>query len=278
MKRDDTRQLTPEAQEAIRRRVVRAVADGMKQGEAARLFGVSRASVNAWMKKFRENGDDGLAAGARGRPRVTRLGAAQAADTIAAMASATPDRHGIKAPLWSRDALCAYVEKKHGHRISVWTAARYLIRWGFLPKRPLLSSLEKSPAAVRRWFEKEYPKLRDQARRERAEILWAGAATVFLNAAQPDDAGAPKEKSRRAATKNAVTMISAISNRNQLHFMICNAITPAIFIDFMDRLCRSGKSRVYLMTAPHPACNEPEVARWLKKNTDRIVMVPIPKA
>lgn len=279
MKRNDTRQLTPEAQEAIRRRVVRAVADGMKQGEAARLFGVSRASVNAWMKKFRERGEDALAAGDRGRPRVTRLGREQAAETVRAMESATPDRYKLDSPLWSRDALCSYVEKEYGFPISGWTAARYLARWGFLPKRPLLSSVEKSPAAVRRWVEKDYAKLRDRAKRERAEILWGGAATVFLraDAAQEED-GAESGKSRRGRTKDACTMLSAISNRNQLWFQICSAATPAAFVEFLDRLSKSRENKIYLMMAEHPVIHEPEVVRWLKKNADRIEMTAIPGA
>ena len=51
MTKRDARFLTSEAQEALRIRVVEAVRGGKLQMEAARVFGVSRVSVNGWMKR-----------------------------------------------------------------------------------------------------------------------------------------------------------------------------------------------------------------------------------
>ncbi|MEW6544350.1 MAG: helix-turn-helix domain-containing protein [Nitrospirota bacterium] len=48
------RALAVSAQETLRLRVVRVVQAGMSQAEAARVFGVSRQSVNAWEHRRRE--------------------------------------------------------------------------------------------------------------------------------------------------------------------------------------------------------------------------------
>ena len=49
----DARRLPPEAQEDLRRRVIRAVVeDGMKQVEAVRVFGVSRGSIDTWLRAY----------------------------------------------------------------------------------------------------------------------------------------------------------------------------------------------------------------------------------
>ncbi|MCX6840890.1 MAG: helix-turn-helix domain-containing protein, partial [candidate division WOR-3 bacterium] len=53
MRKDDARFLTPSAQEALRRRVVKAIGRGMSQSEAGRVFGVSRQSINSWLRQFR---------------------------------------------------------------------------------------------------------------------------------------------------------------------------------------------------------------------------------
>jgi len=53
-KAEDGRRLAPKAQEALRRRVVDAILNqGMRQTEAARVFGVSRTSVYNWQKASR---------------------------------------------------------------------------------------------------------------------------------------------------------------------------------------------------------------------------------
>jgi len=59
MRNDDTRKESQKGQEGIRRKVVRAVAEGMKQVEAARVFGVSRTSIWSWMKAYGISGEPG---------------------------------------------------------------------------------------------------------------------------------------------------------------------------------------------------------------------------
>jgi len=57
-------------------------------------------------------------------------------------------------------------------RLSVWTAGRYLARWGFTPQKPVRRAFEQDPEAVCRWLEEEYPEIRKQAKVEKAEIYW----------------------------------------------------------------------------------------------------------
>ncbi|UBF28658.1 helix-turn-helix domain-containing protein [Kovacikia minuta CCNUW1] len=46
----DARHLPPEAQEALRYRVVHAIQKGMSKSEAARVFKVSRTAIHHWTK------------------------------------------------------------------------------------------------------------------------------------------------------------------------------------------------------------------------------------
>jgi len=69
MKKDDARTLCSEAQEAIRLRAVQAIVGGMKQVEAVRVFGVSRAAIGKWMSRYRQGGLKALRARRRGRPK-----------------------------------------------------------------------------------------------------------------------------------------------------------------------------------------------------------------
>ena len=50
MGKQDARSLPAGAQEDLRRRIVKAVQDGLSQSEAARVFAVARGTVNRWMR------------------------------------------------------------------------------------------------------------------------------------------------------------------------------------------------------------------------------------
>ena len=50
MQMKDARSLSPEGQEALRKRAVRAVLNGMKQTAAAQTFGVAPGTLTQWVR------------------------------------------------------------------------------------------------------------------------------------------------------------------------------------------------------------------------------------
>src|SRR2546426_238835 len=172
MKTEDARSLSAKAQEALRRRVVQAVREGLTQAEAARLFGVARGTVNGWMGLWEREGSPGLKAGRRGRPPCPRLAPPQAATTVRLILSRCPDQLRLPFALWTREAVQQLLARRFGVHVSVWTVGRYLRAWGLTPQKPVRRAYEQNPAAVRRWLQKEYPAIRAQAKREKAEIHW----------------------------------------------------------------------------------------------------------
>ena len=54
MEKVDARSLSPKAQERLRQLAVKAVLDGKKQVEAAKLFGVTRRAISNWLKAYRQ--------------------------------------------------------------------------------------------------------------------------------------------------------------------------------------------------------------------------------
>jgi transposase len=61
MKPPDARSLSPQAQQALRQRVVHALqAQHLRPAQAARLFGLHRATIARWRKAFQRDGPDAL--------------------------------------------------------------------------------------------------------------------------------------------------------------------------------------------------------------------------
>jgi transposase len=164
MKTHDTRHLSPDAQEALRFRVVRAVRGGLRKAAAARTFAVSRTSIDRWLAIAALGNINSLKSKRRGRPKGTRLAPHQAATTVRLISDRCPDQLKLPFALWTRQAVQQLLAERYGLQVSVWTVGRYLARWGLTPQKPLRRAYERDPLAVQRWLDTEYPAIVKQAK------------------------------------------------------------------------------------------------------------------
>lgn len=128
----------------LRRRAVAAVEAGFSRAEVARLFGVSRKTVGAWVIAYREAGDDAFRPKTRGRRpgEQLALSPAQQAWTVRAIVAGTPETHGLHHPLWTRQAVAELVNRQFRIMLSVTTVTQYLTRWGLLEKETRLREIQ----------------------------------------------------------------------------------------------------------------------------------------
>lgn len=279
MKIKDARSLPPVAQEALRIKAVKAVLSGMKHVEAAKLFGVTRQTVDGWVKSYREGGFAALKARKQGRPRGGSLLPWQAAQIAKAVVHRHPDQLKLPFYLWTREAVADLIERRFGIRLSVWTVGRYLKRWGFTPQKPVRKAFEQNPEEVRHWLEEKYPAIRKQARLEGAQIHW-GDQTGLRS-----DANVGRTYGRRGHTpvipgtgkRFRCNMISAITNQGHMNFMVFKVeFDSDIFITFLRRLIRQVKRKIFLIVDRHPVHQSGKVESWLEKHKDSIRMFLLP--
>jgi len=276
----DARCLSPEAQEALRLRVVQAVEAGLKQVEAVQVFGVSRAAVGLWMKRYRAGGRRALKAKARGRPKGQgRLRAWQAAQVVRSITDRTPEQLKMPFVLWTREAVGALVAERFGVQVSLMTVGRWLKKWGFTPQKPLRRAWEKNPEQVKRWLKVEYPRVRREAKAEGAEIHWGDEMGLR------SDHQAGTSYGRRGHTpvipgtgqRWRCNVISTVTNRGTLRFMVFKSrLTARVFIAFLRRLIRSARRKVYLIVDRHPVHKSRKVKQWLQKHREKIRMILLP--
>jgi transposase len=279
MRHVDTRCLSPSAQEALRARIMRAILKGMSQAEAARVFGVSRRSVNGWHRGYREGGVRALRSRPRGRPATIQLAPWQAATTVRLIADRCPDQLKLPFALWTREAVRDLIASRFGLRLSVWTVGRYLTRWGFTPQKPLRRAYERDPEAVRQWLTTAYPAIRARARRERATLYWGDEMGVR------SDHQAGTSYGRRGETpvipgtgqRFRCNVISAITNRGKLAFMVFDeTFTGVVFLAFLRRLIRHAGRTVVLIVDGHPVHTASRVAHWVARHRHQIRLVFLP--
>lgn len=276
----DARCLSPSAQEALRRRAVRAVRDGgMSKSEAARVFGVSRTSIHAWLGKFTVRGAPGLVSRTRGRPKRSRLAGHQAATTVRLITDRCPDQLKMPFALWTREAVAQLIAARYDIQVSVWTAGRYLKKWGFTPQKPLRRAYERNPVAVKKWLREEYPAIKRRAKREKGEILWGDEMGLRSDHQAGTSYGRKGQTPVILGTgqRFRCNMISAISNHGRLAFMVFKQrFTAKVMLDFLRRLIRHAGRKVFLVVDGHPVHKSKKVKQWLEQHASEIELFLLP--
>jgi transposase len=251
----------------------------MSQAEAVRTFGVSKTAVYNWITRYRSGGKRALKSKPRGRPRRSRLEGWQAATMVNLITDRCPDQLKLPFALWTRDAVGQLLTERFGVEVSVWTVGRWLRRWGFTPQKPLRRAYERNPAAVQKWLDEDYPRIRRAAKREQAEIHWGDEMGLRSDHQTGTSYG------RRGHTpvipgtgqRFRCNMISTITNRGRLAFMVFKKrFTAEVMIQFMRRLVRHNLQKVFLIVDGHPVHRSRKVTRWIEKHSKNIRLFRLP--
>jgi transposase len=279
MKSNDGRSLSPAAQAAVRLRAVAAVEAGMKQTDAAKVFGVSRAAVAKWMSRLRKRGAAALRTDGRGRPKGTSLSPKESTLVVRLVKGKCPDQLCLPYALWTREAVGQLIEARLGKKLSVWTVGRHLRNWGFTPQKPARRAMEQNPEAVRRWLEEEYPTIRVQARKSGAEIHWGDEMGLRSDCQVGRTWGVRGQTPIVPGTgqRFGCSMISSITNRGALRFMVFDGTFNAdLFIEFLRRLLRATERPVFLIVDGHRVHKAEKVRRWAAKHKRRLRLFFLP--
>jgi transposase len=280
MKISDARQLSPDAQEDLRRRCVEAVLEGMTQTAAAALFQVARGTVNRWVALVRAAGEDALTGKPRGGDRRSKLTATQAASIVNTIRDHNPDQLKLPFYLWTREAVQRLIGERLSVEMDLTTVGRYLEKWGFTAKKPMVRACQRNEERVRRWLEEEYPDIVARARREGARIWW-GDETGLKSRHHTGTSFSPRGQTpvvRATGKVFGCNIVSAITNQGHLAFMVYeSSFNAATFHEFLTRLLlESPDQKVFLILDNLRVHRAKVLQPWLAQNKDRIELFFLP--
>lgn len=279
MKKQDLRKLSISAQEVIRVKVLEAVDRGMPKVEIIKTFGVSDAAIYKWIKVRKTRKKNWFKQAKRGRPSSKQLTKEQEKKVKKAIVDQCPDQLKLPFALWTRKAVGDLLREQFGVDVSVWTVGRYLQSWGFSPQKPIYKAYEQKPPEVKKWIKQDYPAIKERAVQEGGEIHWCDEMGMRSDH-QAGTTWSPKGETPvilRTGKRFRLNMISSITNRGKLQFMVFkHSFTASVFIDFMARVIRYNRKKVFLIVDGHPTHKAKVVKEWLEGKKERIELFFLP--
>lgn len=278
--RTKKRRGSKDAQEAKRYLTIEYLKKGKgTHQQAAELFGLSKSGVDKIWTRYQRKGKRGLASKRRGIQDGKKMGGKQAAEVRRLIRDKMPEQIKLPFGLWTREAVQQLIRDRYGIELSRWQVGRYLKAWGYTPQKPIRKAFEQKPAAVKKWLEEEYPAIKRRAKKEES-IIYFGDETGMRSDHQAGRSYAPKGETpviKKTGQRFSLNMISAISNRGHLQFMIIDGrFNSEVFQNFLGRMIKYSKQKIYFVTDGHPAHKTKKLKEWLLKNKKRIEVFFLP--
>ena len=277
----DARTLPASTQQEKRQTAIKLWKKGMPNSDIAELLCVSLRSVQLWIAKFKVEGEKSLKAKRKGNleGEGRTLSPKQEAQIKKLITDKYPDQLKLDYVLWTRKAVMELIEQETGITMPIRTVGEYLKRWNFTPQKPAKRAYEQNPKAVKKWLDTEYPKIKSKAQKENAEIYW-GDETGIRNDSQHERGYAPKGKTpivKLNAKRASLNMISAITNQGKVRFHLYEGTMNADkLIDFLKRLIKTAKRKVYLILDNLRVHHAYVVKDWLDEHQEEIEVYYLP--
>ena len=281
MNKSDGRHLTKEQQEFARIRAVELLkTKEYSKEQIAQILGVSKEAVRKWEIKNRKGGIKALRTDNRGKGgKLKSLTGYQERAIKHHIDTKTPNELGLSYFLWSREAIQKLIQKRYGVKISLSAISNLMKNWNYTPQVPIKKSYRQNSEEVRKWLNEEYPKIHQKAKAEKAEIYWLDETGIQNN----------ENKQRGYSIKGRTpeirvpdyrirtNLISIVANQGKLRFMIYkDNLSVTILIDFLERLIREAKRKIYVIMDNHSVHKSGEFNKWLSERAHLIEVYKLP--
>ena len=249
------------------------------QKQAAELFGLSLDGVHRIWKRYRAYGKRGISSKKRGVQGGKKINGIQSAEVRRLIKDKMPDQLKLPFGLWTREAVQQLILEKYSIELSRWQVGRYLKSWGYTLQKPISKAYEQDPKRVQQWLDKEYPCIKKKAKKQNAVIYFEDEVGMRSDH-QAGKSYAPKGETpviKKTGQRFSLNMVSAISNKGHVEFMILDAtFNGSVFIEFLTRLIKHKKQKIFLVVDGHSAHKTKIVKAWLEEHTGRIEIFFLP--
>ena len=283
IERNDARKVDQKTLQFLRNRTIKLREAGHSNKEVAAILGVAVETTSRWYSSYKKNGRKAIKVKKVGRPKNTGkiLTNKQEQRIIRKLIDTTPQQLKFKFALWTREAVKTLIKRELGIDMSISTVGYYLKRWQFTSKKPIKRAYERKDENTKKWLNEEYPKIKEEAKKENADIWWADeTACVSLPTNLKGYAligSKHKPVLSHPAKKFKVNMISAITNTGKTMFSLYDeSINIDRFIDFLQKVINSSDKKVYMIVDNLRVHHAKLVKAWIEEHKEHIAIFYLP--
>lgn len=274
MEKISLRSVDLETRTYIKKQTVHLHMAGKKHDEIVEALNISYDAVSRIVRAFRKNGSlpkEKTKGRKKGEKRI--LSAGQEKEIQRIIIDKYPDQMKLGFALWTRAAVKQLIHELYGIDMPLRSVSNYLDRWGLTCQRPTKQSCLQSDVQRRTFMEKEYPSIAKRAKKENAAIYW-GDETGINNREYHVRGFSPKGVAPVLKVNpklEKINMVSAISGQGTCRFMCYEeTMTQQRFIDFMKRLAKDARRKVFFLVDNLKVHHGKLVKAWLAENKDKI--------
>lgn len=274
----DGRTLPHNTSEMIRRWAVRRVKAGESPSSVMKSYGLCRTTVYRWLRAVKRGGEKALRARKHPGP-ATKLTAAQKLKVRHWINGKDPRQYGFDFGLWTRQIVAALIEQRFEVKLGVTAVGRLLAELDITPQKPLRRAYERDPAAIKRWTQQTFPKLRARAKRRGAKIFFLDEAGVRSDQVLGRTWGLRGRTPEvpTSGKRQSVSAISAVNALGEFWFEIYSErLNSTKFIELLGHFMRRRKSPVLLVLDGHPAHIAKRVADYVQSLKGRLELHFLP--
>jgi transposase len=255
VERQDGRYLGRETQEFLRINSIERWLAGESPQSIIKTTGLCPTTIYKWIDIYERGGMEALAS-TKATGAQPKLSPEQQMQVRQFIVGNDPRQYGFDFGLWTRQIVSELIQEKFNVTLRLTAVGALLARLEITPQKPMRRAYERDPKAVEAWKLQRYPKIRREAKKTGAEILFWDEAGYRLD----DQVG------RTWGKRGKTPEVSATGKRGRTNSAI--AISPngafwfeeytqnlnsEMFCDLLDRFMETRRGKVILIIDSHPA-------------------------